>query len=232
MGKNEKLFSMVFRGYDPGEVLAYIEVLDNVMKKTNKENQDKIDDLSSETEKLKKMLAEKEEELLSVEYKEKEIEELKEELARITEDNENQREAIVSQEEKISELKKENEALKAVCEQEKIKSEALEENSKEYASIVADVNNILSEARRKASELVSEATDKSAEIISDAKSRAKEEADAILEKSDEMLNENIKKVKYLYKRRDELAEIFKEHKAKVDNFFSSVNESMDKDKKS
>ncbi|MCR5353766.1 MAG: hypothetical protein K6D98_05610 [Clostridiales bacterium] len=230
MNKNEKLFSLAFRGYDQSEVLAYIEVLDNAMKKANKENQDKIEDLNSEIEKLKKALAEKEEELLSLEEKENEIKELKEELAKITEDNENQREAIASQGDELLKIKEENEKLKAFAEQAKIKNEALEENSKEYALIVADVNNILSEARRKATELVKDASSKSEEIITEAKSKAKEEADAIISKSDEMLNENMRKVKYLYRRRDELAEIFKEHKAKVDDFFSSVNESIDKDK--
>ena len=94
--------------------------------------------------------------------------------------------------------------------------------------MVADVNSILSSARRKATDLIDEAEKKAKNIIDNAHDAAKEHANRIIAESDEKVNENIKKVKYLYRRQDELAEIFKEHKAKVDNFFASLS---DKDSK-
>jgi len=88
--------------------------------------------------------------------------------------------------------------------------------------MLADVNGILSTARREAQELITEAEKRAAQIVSDAEATAKAHADEIVSASDEKVAENMKKVKYLYRRQEELGEIFKDHKAKVEAFFASL----------
>lgn len=228
MSKIDALFSKSFRGFSPDEVIAYIDELNVAHRNVKAESLAKITVLEKELEtaklaaeealKLRDELTEKNEKIASLEA----------DVERITTDAENQRLAIVSQTEKIAELEEQITQLKSSLEAAEIKSNAMEQNSKEYESMLADVDSILASSRRKAMELVEEAEKRADMIIKAAEDEAKEKSKEIISKSDEHLNDNLKKVKYLYRRQDELAELFKEHKNKVDSFFASLPEVHEK----
>ena len=228
MANSENLFSRSFRGFSPDEVVAYIDELNRSIFNVKKQYESQIFQLNEEISALRNAnenLSHLKDELSE---KDNQIALLKEEVERLTIDTENQRSAIAAQADVDLVLRSENEELKTSVEALNRKCSAMEENAKEYESMVADVNSILSSARRKATDLIDEAEKKAKNIIDNAHDAAKEHANRIIAESDEKVNENIKKVKYLYRRQDELAEIFKEHKAKVDNFFASLS---DKDSK-
>ena len=234
MAKKEKLFSRTLRGFAPDEVIAYIDELGSSHKKIILEKEAEITKLAEQLEKAK----EKEEKLAKtteeLDVCRKESLAKDEEIARLTQDTENQRAAIASQGDKLSELESTLTSVKAELESLQIKNSALESNSKEYESMLADVDSILTGARRQAEALVVQAQEQAQTIISEAQKTAdgvmnsaeidaKQKAKNIIAQADEKLSENLKKVKYLYRRKDELAELFREHKAKVDSFFASIS---------
>lgn len=219
MARNDNLFTKCFRGFSPEEVIAYIEELNAAHRNAKAESDSKIHALSEELDFLKDADARCAEATAAFSEKEAEI-------AKLTEDNENQRLAIEAQGDKIIALENEIKELKTKLEASEIKSAAMEANSKEYESMLADVDSILSGARRQAENLIAEAEKKASEIVSDAETKAKDKSAHIIAESDEKLNENMKKVKYLYRRQDELAELFKDHKAKVDSFFASIADTI------
>ena len=65
-------------------------------------------------------------------------------------------------------------------------------------------------------------------IVESAERDARDKSARIVSESDEHVNDNLKKVKYLYRRQDELAEIFRDHMVKVDSLFASISEFTDK----
>lgn len=231
----EKLFSTCFRGFSPEEVINYIDGLNAVHKKTVFENETSMNAMSKELEAAKLAAGECDKLRAEISEKEKTVASKDEEIARLTADAENQRNAIEAQGDKISELENQIEELKAKLEASEIKCSAMENNSKEYEAMLADVDSILSSARRQAQTLIEEAELKGTEIIKSAREKASAEAESIISASEEKaseaisaseekLSENVKKVKYLYRRQDELAELFKEHKSKVESFFSSISD--------
>lgn len=231
MASGENLFSRTFRGFAPDEVIAYIDELNAAQRSAKAESDAKINALSEELDAMKKNGSENEELKASAAQKDETIAEKNAEIERLTADTENQKKAIEAQGDKIAELENIVAELKTELEAAHIKNSAMEKNSKEYEAMLADVDSILSSSRRKAEELVADAERKSAEIIENAKSEAKEKTAEIISASDERVNENMKKVKYLYRRQDELAEIFREHKAKVDSFFASIPDTAGKNER-
>lgn len=234
MAKKEKLFSRVLRGFAPDEVIAYIDELGSSHKKIILEKDSEITKLAEQLEKAKETDAKLSKANDELDICRKESMSKDEEIARLTLDTENQRQAIASQGDKISELESELAGVKAELEALQIKNTALENNSKEYESMLVDVDSILTGARRQAEALVIQAQEQAKVIVNDAQKQAdgvinnaeidaKEKAKSIITQADEKLSENLKKVKYLYRRKDELAELFKEHKAKVDSFFASIS---------
>ncbi len=223
MAAKGTLFSKSFRGFDPDEVTAYLEELDRKAKQTLDEKDAQIAAEKAKAETLAQV--QKENEALRAEK-----ESLAGKLQTLEEENRDIKQAIAAQGEELEQIKAENGKLKTEREAIEIRCGALEENAKEYEGMLADVNHILSEARRKAEELVEDARHKASEMIDRAKADAKRQSDEIIAQSDEKVNENMKKVRYLYRRKDELAEIFREHKERVDSFFSTLPDKEDKDK--
>ena len=222
MAKSEKLFTRSLRGFAPDEVIAYIDELNAAHRNVKSESEARINTLSEELAGVKNALSENVTLREELSKKEKELSDKNSEIQRLREDNENQGKAIYAQGERICELEGLVDALKTELESCQIKSAAMEKNSKEYDAMLADVDGILSNARRQAQNLIEQADKEAYSIVKNAKIEAKQASEQIISESDQKLNENLKKVKYLYRRQDELAEIFKEHKAKVDNFFASI----------
>lgn len=229
MAKGETLFSKVFRGFSPDEVTVYIDELNAAFRNAKVENEAKINALNEELMAAKHFKDEVEGLKKELEQKELVICKQNEQIERLNIDTENQRLAIATQNEKVMSLEENIHNLKSELEAAEIKNAAMVQNSKEYESMLADVDSILASSRRKAEELIAEAEKKAAEIISNAEAAAKAKSEQIISESDEHLNDNLKKVKYLRRRQDEIAEIFKEHKAKVDSFFASLSDTSDKE---
>ncbi len=228
MANGDNLFSKVFRGFAPDEVIAYIDELNAAHRSAKAESDARINSLTDELGVCEKNKQENEHLRALVSEKDGIIAEKDGQLERLTADTENQRLAMVAQTEKINELEETVMKLKSELEAASIKNAAMEQNSKEYENMLADVDSILASARRKAGELIAESEKQAALIVENAEKEARLKSDKIISESDEHLNENMRKVKYLYRRQDELAEIFKSHKEKVDSFFASIGDSSDK----
>lgn len=222
MANSDNLFTRSFRGFSPEEVISYIDELNALHKNAKSESDSRIHALTEELDSLKNAAENYNSAKALLAEKDTEIE-------RLNNDNENLRAAMAAQGEKQLALEEEVRELKTKLEAANIKTAAMESNSREYEAMLADVESILSGARRQAEGLVAQAEKKAAEIIADAEKTAKEKMEKIVSESDEKVNENMKKVKYLYRRQDELAELFRAHKSKVDSFFASIsNSSSDK----
>ena len=224
MAKPEKLFSSAFRGFDREEVVAYIDELNRATQNAAAQNEARIAELSGEIASLKQVDEQNANLRKQALENKAQLDEAAEEIERLKNDAENQRLAISAAGERALALEAEVERLKTELAAEQRKAAAMEENAKEYDSMLADVGGILSTARRKAEDLISEAGKRAEQIVGAAEQQAKAQANKLLSESDEKVAENMKKVKYLYRRQDELAELFKEHKAKVDSFFTSLQD--------
>lgn len=218
----DSLFSVTFRGFSREEVAAYIAEMNRSFKESGAKYDAQIASLKEELESLKAAKEQCGEIQKEVAERDETIGKLNEELERLKNDRKNANLAASAAEERAATASKTVEGLKTELEAERIKSAAMEANAKEYDSMLADVNGILSTARREAQELITEAEKRAAQIVSDAEATAKAHADEIVSASDEKVAENMKKVKYLYRRQEELGEIFKDHKAKVEAFFASL----------
>lgn len=222
MAKSENLFSVVFRGFSREEVIVYMEEMNRTFRENTDGYEARIAALTKELEESKALKDRCETLEKQLEEKDASIREAKEENERLREDVDNVRAAVTASEERAAALEATLETTKTELAAEKLKSAAMEENAKEYDTMLADVNGILSTARRKAEELIDEAGTHAERIVEEAGKKAKTEAEDIVAASEEKVADNMKKVKYLYRRQDELSEIFKDHKNKVDAFFASL----------
>lgn len=218
MANSDNLFTRCFRGFSPEEVISYIDELNAAHKNSKSESDSRIHALTEELDSLKNAAE-------NYSSAKEQLSEKESEIERLNNDNENQRIAMAAQGEKMLALEEEIKDLKTKLEAANIKTSAMESNSKEYEAMLADVESILSAARRQAQSLIAEAEKKAADIIISAEKTAKERTAEIVSASDEKVSENMKKVKYLYRRQDELAELFRDHKSKVDSFFASIADS-------
>lgn len=223
MSDNTTMFPKKLRGFDPEKVIAYIEELDANAVKTAEENKRKLASLEEKIDALaeEKRALEEERDALSVHKAENES--LKSDLAAARADNDNLCAAIAASQAEKEDLVKQLETVKAELEAAKLRESAVGENAKEYETMLADVGAILAEARAEAGKVIGEAKSRAEEILSDAKAEASVKSKKLLEESEEKVNENMRKVKYLYRRRDELAAIFRKHKEEVDSFFAAVD---------
>ena len=125
MANSESLFSKVFRGFSPDEVIAYIDELNAAHRNAKAESDARINSLANELASatvkadectdLKNAVAEKDGEIAAQEAQ----------IERLTADNENQRLAMVAQSEKINELEETLAQLKSELEAANIKRSAM-----------------------------------------------------------------------------------------------------------
>ena len=218
----DSLFSVTFRGFSREEVAAYIAEMNRSFKESETKYEARLASLQEELDGLKAAGEKCGEMQKDVSERDEKISSLQEEIERLKTDKENARLAATAAEEHANGAYQTIEKLKTELEAERIKTAAMEANAKEYDSMLADVNGILSTARRNAEELIEEAEKRAKQIVSEAEQDAKAHAEQIVSASDEKVAENMKKVKYLYRRQEELGEIFKDHKTKVEAFFASL----------
>ena len=206
MAEKLKLFSSSFGGYNKEEVVEYIEELNRKMTLL-KEQYD------FETARLENERCELEKKVDELSEKAESADKLSEENSLLKNDIENQKNAIIKAEEKISELSSKVSGYEVDYERNKIKAAKYDES-------ILKAKNIVSEAEMCAKK-----------ILDDAKYEAESTARKVKEESDTLVNQNLKKVKFLYKRRDELLEAFSKVKNAAGGFYDEITNAMNSDEK-
>lgn len=213
----QKLFKSAFRGYNKKDVMTYIENLDIQAVNTKKELEGKIRELESQLEVLPQLKKDKQaydELIIKHASLEKEKQDLESAVTALGQEHEQK---VSMLESKISELSAQNALLEQQLEQAKEVQENFEEEKKE-------LSQILESARNEAASLIEKAKTSAEKIIADAKHNASVQAQNIKNQSAELISTNLKKVKLLSRKKDELAQIIKDHKSKVDSLFSSISD--------
>ncbi len=236
---NTKLFKSAISGYNKEEVMKYIQNMDIQFSDTKAVLEGEIRTLNKTIEDLNEKVAA--------------YETLTREIESLTLEKDSLQQAISAQGEKISEtqcLLEEANSANQVLEQRALRAEsqsaALEEKCNNYeeqnkalrenlseATLhleqsldMSEVEEILAQARAQASDLIARAKLVADKIISDAKEKAQYDAQKTVSESNQIVRENIDKVRYLTKRKNQLGEIFKDHKSKVDSFFDSISDTL------
>lgn len=226
----EKLFRSSVGGYNKDDVKRYIEEIDIAATEAKEELEGKIRELESKNEALTKQLleldelrgAKEEAAVLSVKNKA-----LEEEKAALEASVMAQGEKLAETQALLSDATKEKNSLRA---ENAVLLEELDElqaqKSKEEEESAIAIRSLLENARTEAENLISRAKNAAERIISEAKEKAQYDAEKTKEESNELVKTNLEKVRYLNKRKNELADIFREHKAKVDSLFSAISSSI------
>ena len=234
----ESLFRTSLQGFNKQDVTNYIDELNVKYKKQMKEAQDEIRSMKKEVDKMPKLRAEIKK---TDEYK-AEAELLKKEIADLHAAIKAQGEDMAEKEKLLEEAFRENDMLKE--EIASLKEDNLlllrDAPSELDSRNVEEVERILDEARTEAEKVIEKANYYAKQIIDDARTKAREKeeearrhsdeairrSDEAIRKSDEAVKDNLKKVKYLNRKKDELNDIFKNHKSKMDSFFSSISKTL------
>ena len=232
----DSLFRISLQGFNKQDVLDYIENLNVRYNKQTKEFEGEIDELNKQLEMLPELLKAKEN-----------YDKLKEENEILLKEKNDLEEALKAQTSLIEEKDK------ALEEKDQLIDEAYAENAKcgerirelekskpvsgagilQKDLISEEFEEILNQARQEAESVMIKARDLAKEIINTAKEKAKiheeeakEKAEEVLRQSDEAVRDNLKKVKYLNRKKDELSGIFMDHKNQMETFFTSITQSL------
>lgn len=237
----ESLFRTSLNGFNKQDVTNYIEDLNIKYKRQSEQSQDEIKLLKKELEVVPQLLEEK-----------GKTDELKAEIQLLKKENSDLNEAIKAQgissaekDQLLEEAFKENDLLKEELSRLKDdKIRILKNGGAEYDGNDAyELEMIFDNARKEAEQVIEKANYYAKQIIDDAKSKARQKTDEAtrisneairrgdeaLRKSDEAVKDNLKKVKYLNRKKDELNDIFKNHKSKVDSFFTAISRTLNGD---
>ena len=198
----KKLFRSSVGGYNKEDVRKYIEEIDAAATETKQTLESRIRELECENASL----AEKICELDKLRSAKAQADELLEKNKALEEEKAALEASILAQGEKLAELE--------------------EQKAKEDEESANIIRNLLESARTEASSLLLRAKDAAEKIISEAKEKARQDSEKAKEESDELVKVNLEKVRYLHKKKTELADIFREHKAKVDSLFSTISDSF------
>ena len=226
----KKLFRSAVGGYNKDDVKKYIEEIDIAATEAKQALESRIRELESENASLTEKLSELDE----LRTAKAEAAELSEKNKALEEEKSSLEASVIAQGEKLEEVQallekavSENEALTAENASVLEKLTALEEQkAKEDEENANTIKNLLESARNEASALLTRAKDAAERIVTDAKEKAQRDSEKAKEESDELVKVNLEKVRYLHKKKTELADIFREHKAKVDSLFSTISDSF------
>lgn len=229
MTEKMKLFENEWMGYKKSEVNEYIEKLDQNGSRLKEELEKSLAEQASLTGKLysyEKSVGDYEKASEALRAAEEKIAVLEVELTK----KEEPQVDLSAVSEQIAALEAENRGLKnRLMEKE---SESTEKNRSEK-DILSDrfayLEHISTEAKIKASQVVAEAQEKARDIIEQAKLSAVMEADVLTRESKALLEENMRKLKYIYRRRDELKQLFDDNRKKAEEIFRAVDESFPKE---
>ena len=154
------------------------------------------------------------------------ISSLEDEKKLLSDDVANQRGIIMALQNSKSEIDAAFELLKTENENLKRKAEKYDSDSIFAGGVIerakTDAAKIVSDANEKASDVLSSAKLRAQDIIADAATLGKKKAQLAVAESEREVAENLKKVKYLYKRRDELLSAFQRVKEAAGGFYDNI----------
>jgi len=226
----ESLFRTALQGFNKQDVLDYIEELSIKYKNEKEKAQNEIKSLKEELKEMPKLMEAKDS-----------YDKLAQEKAALEKENADLNEAVKAQGALIDEKEQFlNEAFDEIgLLKEKIKrlesgvsrsSSSFSDNSFIGDGAAKELETILDEARAEAESVIRRANEIAEKIVDDAKVKAQAQADEAVRRSDEAVRDNLKRVKYLRNKKDELSDIIKNHKSQMDSFFNSISRSLDGDK--
>lgn len=230
---NESLFRTSLSGFNKQDVTNYIEELNVRYNKQTQELENEIKSLNKELDKMPSLLEAKEkydklkEEKESLAKEKKDLEEAMKEMAKTLEEKEQLLDEALEENASLSKRVRSGEKEGFAAPKAAASSITVDD------SLSEEFEEILGEARREAQSVIAQAQSLAEEIVNNAKEKARlhtEEARAkaeeVVRQSDEAVRDNLKRVKYLNRKKDELSGIFKSHKDQMDSFFTSVSQSL------
>ena len=212
--KARKLFSGSLGGFNKAQVVEYIEELNRKSKMASEQAEFQISHLSAE--------------LADYEMKAAEYEETKEKLVSVTEENQLLKDDVSNQKEIIDRLTEANEGLAQKLSELEKDYYTYKEKAERFDEDKNSPGGILERAKAEAVRAVAIAKAEADEILRAANETAKKNAEAILAESEKQVSENIRKVKYLYKRRDELLSAFEKVKEAAGGFYDNIASTLTK----
>lgn len=214
MRQNKKLFSGAIGGFKKSQVVEYIEELNRKAKISEEQSEFQI--------------ARLEEQLSEIETKTSDYDEIKESLTALENEKNMLLDDVNNQKEIISALQTERDELaKRVAELER-DYDTYKAKAEKYDNDVLNSGGILERAKAEAAKTISATKAEASEIIREATEKAKKTAQNILSDSEKQVAENIRKVKYLYRRRDELLSAFEKVKDAAGGFYESITAALTK----
>ena len=222
VSNNKKLFSVSIGGFKKSEVIEYIEELNRKAKMSKEQTDFDISRLRSEISELEKKVADFEMQTAELAQTKEKLESSDSENTILRSDVENQREVIESLQSRNDEL---SEKL-AVLEKDYY---SYKEKAEQYDADMKKSGGILERTKTEAARMLASANAESAEIIEAANNSAREKAEKIAAESEKLVADNLKKVKYLYKRRDELLSAFEKVKDAAGGFYDNIASTLSKD---
>ena len=225
----DSLFRTSLQGFNKQDVLDYIENLNVRYNKQSEVLEGEILELKKELEKLPELIRAKESydklkeenELL---LKEKnDLDQALKAQSKVLEEKEQLLEEAFAENSEYAEKLRNMENGKAVSSEDSQDTESL---SKEFEGILSQARNEAKSEIMKAQELARDILDNAKEKAKVHEEEAKEKAQEAIKQSDRAVRDNLKKVKYLNRKKDELSNIFMSHKSQMESFFTSITQSL------
>lgn len=222
VANKNKLFSSAVGGFKKSQVVEYIEELNRKAKLMSEQSGFEISRLEAELHGFEEKNESMRDQIKNLESEIEKLKTVESENAMLKDDVENQRAVIES-------LKRENDELASklfILEKDynanKAKAEQFEADKK-------NAGGLLERAKAESARIIANANAESAEIAEKARNSAREAAEKITAESERLLAENIRKVKYLYRRRDELLSAFEKVKDAAGGFYEKIASTLSKD---
>ena len=175
-------------------------------------------------------------EITGFEEAKKELEELKEQLAKISEsleeaksENALLKDDVSTQRDIIGSLQHKNTELSLKLDEVTQISAKYEKRARLYEEDKLEAGGVLERSKAQAEKIISEAKIEASSILYTSKVQAQEKADEIMKESEKSLADNVRKIKYLQKRRGELLSAFEKIKDAAGGFYDNVANMLSKD---
>lgn len=211
VSKNKKLFKGSIGGFKKSQVVEYIEELNRKAKMSKEESDYEITRLESELSELSGQLEEFDEMKEELSLLRQKCEDLENENKMLSDDVSNSKNMIIS-------LNGEKDALSEKLSCVMTECDDLKYKAQKYESDKLLAGDICDRAKAEASKILADARGKASDILA----KARVDADKTLADSEKELAENLQKVRYLYKRREELLSAFCKVKDAAGGFYENI----------
>jgi chromosome segregation ATPase len=229
VSKNNSLFSTALSGFKKSEVVAYIDEINRKTKMEREAAEYERNSLQQENTTLSEKNSELGEKNIQLEKALSETESIKNQLSEasqrienLTLENDLLKDDVSTQRDIIGSLQQTNTEISAKLEEMTVLCAKYEEKANAYDIDKLEAGGVLERAKAQADKLVSDATLQASAILSSAKAEAQAKADAIIKESEKNVADNVRKVKYLNKRKSELLTAFERIKDAAGGFYENV----------